>query len=305
MHENYRENFGPRRYEDERDDRDQRWRQEEDRYRREAMSRNRFDDDRYDIPQRRRNFGYGQAFRDDDYAGNHRYGTEREHGHSPGWRDDGRYDDRQHGHSHHDHSYGRAGRYPGSGDSRYFTGQQGSWALGQPNPNPAYGYGGYGGFGDDYRSHGYDRDRGEDHRGFFDKAGDEIASWFGDEDAARRREMDHRGRGPKDYVRSDERIRDDANDRLTDDWRLDASDVTVRVENGEVTLDGTVPDRMSKRRAEDLVEDISGVKHVQNNLRVAQRDYGDQNRATSDAGGMISDPHQTAQPGAPRATEKA
>jgi len=33
-------------------------------------------------------------------------------------------------------------------------------------------------------------------------------------------------------------------------------------------LTGTVEDRYTKRAAEDLVEELSGVKHVQNNLRV-------------------------------------
>jgi osmotically-inducible protein OsmY len=111
------------------------------------------------------------------------------------------------------------------------------------------------------------REYGE-RRGFFDRASDEIASWFGDEDAARRREQDHRGRGPTSYTRSDERIKEDANEQLTRDWRIDATHITVSVIDGEVTLDGHVPNRDAKRRAEDCVEDISGVKHVQNNLRV-------------------------------------
>ena len=38
-----------------------------------------------------------------------------------------------------------------------------------------------------------DRDRGRrDERGFFERAGDEVASWFGDEEAQRRREADER-----------------------------------------------------------------------------------------------------------------
>ena len=167
--------------------------------------------------------------------------------------------------------YGYADTYD-SGDSRYFTGQQGSYAV-SPYSRGSYGAGGYGGggagYGEDYRRHSYSNP--DDHeRGFLQRAGDEVASWFGDEDAARRREQDHRGRGPKDYVRSDERIREDANDRLTEDSWVDASSITVTVQQGEVTLDGTVPARQSKRRAEDIVENISGVKHVQNNLRVAE-----------------------------------
>jgi hypothetical protein len=38
---------------------------------------------------------------------------------------------------------------------------------------------------------GYDRDD-RDERGFFERAGDEISSWFGDEEASRRRQMDSR-----------------------------------------------------------------------------------------------------------------
>ena len=36
------------------------------------------------------------------------------------------------------------------------------------------------------------RDRAGNERGFFDRAGDEISSWFGDDEAERRREMDER-----------------------------------------------------------------------------------------------------------------
>jgi osmotically-inducible protein OsmY len=79
----------------------------------------------------------------------------------------------------------------------------------------------------------------------------------------------HRGRGPKGYTRSDDRIREDVCDRLTDDPHVDASEIDVRVANGEVTLSGTVTDRTAKRHAEDLAERIGGVRHVQNNLRVS------------------------------------
>ena len=75
------------------------------------------------------------------------------------------------------------------------------------------------------------------------------------------------GKGPKGYVRSDERIREDVCDRLSDDDEVDASDITVTVKNAEVILEGTVIDRQSKHRAEDIAESISGVKEVTNHLR--------------------------------------
>lgn len=82
------------------------------------------------------------------------------------------------------------------------------------------------------------------------------------------------GKGPKGYVRSDERIREDVCDCLTDDPDLDATSIEVKVKNGEVTLSGTVDSREAKRHAEDLIDRVSGVKDVQNNLRVQQDDPG-------------------------------
>ena len=82
------------------------------------------------------------------------------------------------------------------------------------------------------------------------------------------RSGDFSGRGPKGYQRSDNRIIEDVCDRLTDAADVDASNIEVKVNGGEVTLAGTVNDRFDKRRAEELVENISGVREVHNNLRV-------------------------------------
>lgn len=77
-----------------------------------------------------------------------------------------------------------------------------------------------------------------------------------------------RGRGPKGYRRSDERIREDVCECLTVDDRIDASNIDVAVQDGEVMLSGTVSSRDEKRRAEDLIEKLAGVKDVSNTLRV-------------------------------------
>ena len=119
--------------------------------------------------------------------------------------------------------------------------------------------------GDAYARPGPDRHD----RGFWDRMSDEAAAWFGDPYARERRQADHRGVGPKGYRRSDERISEEVHDRLTDDSRLDASAIEVQVQDGEVTLSGSVRDRRDKRLAEDIVEHVLGVRHVQNNLRRA------------------------------------
>lgn len=80
----------------------------------------------------------------------------------------------------------------------------------------------------------------------------------------------HRGRGPKGYRRSDARILEDVSERLSDDPRLDASEIEVAVQDGEVTLSGRVEDREARRRAEDLALAVAGVRHVMNHLRAGR-----------------------------------
>jgi osmotically-inducible protein OsmY len=122
----------------------------------------------------------------------------------------------------------------------------------------------------DYRN----MNRGRNGRDWWDRTRDEVSSWFGDDDAERRRRMDrmytgsYRGKGPKDYHRSEDRIREDVCDRLTDDDMLDATNIQVQVQGDNVILSGTVNNRNQKRRAEDLVEAISGVRDVENRIRV-------------------------------------
>ena len=94
----------------------------------------------------------------------------------------------------------------------------------------------------------------------------------------------HAGRGPKGYRRSDERITEEVNERLTRDPEVDATDIEVRVDSGTVTLSGTVEDRQSKRVAEDIANDVWGVTDVQNQIRVHRYEAG----STSGAGASPS-----------------
>jgi hypothetical protein len=206
---------------------------------------------------RREEDDYGYRGRERDYGDSAGYGTG---GSALDWRDvmgDDRRGGRDRG----------ASRREGSGREPGFT-------------DLAFGHGfGSGYEGRDWSGEGRERDRGfgrerdygrrdRDDRSFLERAGDEIASWFGADTSDRPGR--HRGRGPKGYQRSDERIRDDVSDRLTDDPHIDASDIEVAVQNREVTLSGTVSSRFEKRHAEDIAESVSGVAHVQNNLRVGQ-----------------------------------
>jgi hypothetical protein len=114
------------------------------------------------------------------------------------------------------------------------------------------GYGGYGG--------GYGQESGRE-------SGGRSGYGYGDMYAAGGRGL-HVGRGPKGYQRADGRIEEDVNEMLTRDPDVDASDIEVKVQGGEVTLMGEVGSREEKRRAEDLAEQVSGVRDVHNQIKV-------------------------------------
>lgn len=151
-------------------------------------------------------------------------------------------------------------------------------------------------YNEPYRERDYEA-RGSDYRGYDDRYSSDYArgrySDDNDERYASRREPNreresdryrqrvegqsrssyasggqHRGKGPKGYTRSDERIKEDVSDALMEDAELDASDIEVTVKKGEVTLQGQVGNRQDKRRAEECAEMCAGVVDVQNNIKI-------------------------------------
>lgn len=208
-----------------------------------------------------------------------------------------------------DNAYDREGHRFGS----YEADQRWAREMRRPPSGGTFsgGTGGYDyerGYGDGGREQGGDmEDRARDAGDFFRRTGRRISNWFSDvagegssdrgygEDRQRYEEFrGARGRGPKGYQRSDERINEDVHHHLTDDHYLDASDIDVAVSQGDVTLSGTVQTREAKHRAERLVEDLPGVKHVQNNIRVqpsvqsytTRDDYSPLNRGSGAATGQ-------------------
>ena len=91
----------------------------------------------------------------------------------------------------------------------------------------------------------------------------------------------HRGKGPQGYTRSDERIKEQVSEALSDDDQIDATHIEVVVKNGEVILTGTVEDRRQKRLAEDCIEHLPGVRDVQNQLRCGTNNRGNQSSGSA------------------------
>lgn len=215
---------------------------------------------------------------------------------------DDRPGDEERGWPHDDRGGDHAG---GPGDSRSFGGNPlpavgsaynfnlgGAYYLGMTRvvnpdhgPDAAWGGGAYGGERPDHDESGHSALESVGHA--LGEIGDRV-----------RRAL---GRGPKGYKRSDARIHEDICEVLSERHDIDVSDVTVQVENNEVILEGTVPQRHHKRIIELVAEGTRGVEDVHNRIRV-QRAMEPATRSTATAGTMGDAALPGAQQGASRPT---
>jgi len=226
-----------------------------------GRSTGRDDDDRYRMRDDDERFerGYGSHWEDRDRddrstgrTGSSPWGSERF-----GQREYGRGGWSQQGYGYNDSD--RPSFERGMAPAR--TQEPGSWER-SSGRSGLYGGGGYEpGPGsrqqNRYGSQGYDSAGYRQHQ-----------TGFGGAQGLETRRGPHRGKGPQGFVRSDERVRELVCEALTDDEYVDASHIEVSVKNGEVMLAGTVDDRDAKRRAEDCVERVPGVRDVHNQLRI-------------------------------------
>jgi len=192
--------------------------------------------------------GYGQGGYGQGSSGHYGYGKGSNYGQGqPNYGEDfGSSGTSNYGRS--NFGSGRANR-----DESFSSGRSGPMGSGQ-------GYGGYGGQGS-YGSQGW-----SSQGGWREPYGEGQQSGSSSEYS----QGQHRGKGPKNFQRSDERVKELLCERLHDDPEIDASEVTVSVQGGKITLEGTVDSRRTKNAIEDVAEQI-GSQEVQNNLRVQKQ----------------------------------
>ena len=70
---------------------------------------------------------------------------------------------------------------------------------------------------------------------------------------------------------SDERIREEVCEHLWRGAHVDVGEVSVAVNHGIVTLEGTVPNREMKHAIEDIAASCHGVHDIENRIRVTGR----------------------------------
>ncbi len=194
---------------------------------------------------------------------------------------------------------------------RYATGQSG-YSSGRSGEDPSLNYqnrnSGYSRgmsedrqvFGTDDRFTGrqgsgdYSQDRSiydhrDDNRSFrsrdYGPSESERGTWS--TSTQRREQGEHRGKGPRGYTRSDERIKEMVCEILTEDAYIDASGIDVEVKNGEVILSGKVADRRTKRMAEDVLDGISGIKDITNQLKVSDDERQLLGRSSPSGNGIV------------------
>lgn len=76
--------------------------------------------------------------------------------------------------------------------------------------------------------------------------------------------------GRRGSVDTDEAVRTEIEAKLASSHAFDPRAVKVSVENGDVILEGHVPDRRARRIIEDLIEEVPGIADVMNRLHVGR-----------------------------------
>ena len=87
------------------------------------------------------------------------------------------------------------------------------------------------------------------------------------------RQEEQRGGGERRIVqrrRPDAQLAQELQEILTKDPELDSTEIEVEVEGGAVTLRGVVDSSDARLLAEELVESVTGVREVHNNLKVSR-----------------------------------
>ena len=209
------------------------------------------------------------------YTGHGDFGRGEYGGGRSGWSGQERYGQSGYGQG----GYGTGGSgqsgYGRSGSSERDDGQGGGYGYGgggqqqsrygQRGQREDYGYGASRGWAEPY-GEGQQYTPGGEYGGR--GVGDYGSQGYGSQEGyGGRGTGQHAGKGPKGYQRSDERTKELLCERLRDDPEIDPSEVTVSVQGGKITLEGTVDSRRTKNAIEEIADQF-GLQDVQSNLRI-------------------------------------
>lgn len=176
---------------------------------------------------------------------------------------------------------------------RSYSGENDRWQS--QRERGGRGYGAYGSgrsgeygqreYGQQYRGQSGSRFGGQSEYGYGGSQS-QYGGGYGSEDYGGSRQS-FRGRGPKGYQRTDDRLKELVCECLMEDPNIDASEVTIEVSGGVVTLTGSVDDRRTKYQIEEAAESVGGVKDINNQLRVQQQQRSWQSQSGAQGQGSL------------------
>jgi len=287
-----------------RDYRDERWNERRNRYQQDQYSNWQNSNQQGDDNQNRGGYmgnpgsnyaagtfsgiGYGRGLTEDNYRGYNNTGSQQGNfasnynaAYGDQWNRNS-YENRDEQDDYKQNRYGsnrRVSYMPDNDENRSNTSDNRNRGYGDRDTAERFGYGGHYGAGGSYGSFGgpassrinVPEQRYQDRQGAYSS---DYGYQGSDQDhrssRTERLTGGHRGKGPRGYHRSDQRVWEDVNDRLSDDSYVDASEIEVEIDNGTVILSGHVQDRKAKRKAEEIAESVRGVQNVENRLRIGE-----------------------------------
>src|SRR5690606_23538600 len=98
------------------------------------------------------------------------------------------------------------------------------------------------------------------------------------QDDSQRRDEGRNTQSGAGQTRGDEEVRASVFDALSLHG-IDLRDISIGVENGRVSLDGSISDQQMKERIEEIISECDGVQHVNNNLGIAKAAGGGRDTA--------------------------
>jgi osmotically-inducible protein OsmY len=231
---------------------------------------------------------YGQGSYGQGGSGQSQYGQREQGGYGRsqyGQRGQGGYGQSQYGQREQGYGQSQYGqREQGYGQSQYGQREQGGYGQSQYGQREQGGYGGgtRQQYGRQYESQSFDQPYPSGFQSDFGSSQQRSRSGFGREGYGE--SGTHRGKGPKGYTRSDERLKEVICEKLTEDPMIDASEINIEVTGQTVKLTGSVDDRSTKYEVEELVERCGGVKDIDNQLRVRSQGGSMQTSQTTGSG---------------------
>lgn len=99
------------------------------------------------------------------------------------------------------------------------------------------------------------------------------SEWSNDPRSESSTEKHFRGKGPKNYQRSDRRIYEELGEELRHNPTIDASEIEFSVRDRHIYVRGFVKSKTEKWLVEDILESLHGIEGITNELKLRREEF--------------------------------